>query len=293
MIGASIKNNLKSILRDPTMLLAILAAFILCFMNGFDWYTGPGGVVIDSQLYLNENLADHYGRQTFLTFSSVPFRTMLMPFMGIVVALDFFKDKRLGTFDLITTTQLSFLRYYVSKILSYYIVAVFVSFTITILYGTSYIILRVPPDPFFDWMQVVITGTVAMIVLYSSVLWIPIAWSVFLFALTGNHIPGIVFNCVYRYIPGMMVYVFSFSIWEHYIHAIPASLLLYLQDWIVMADEKRFALVHKLFTAGTGAYIMYTSFLDALIAYFVQIGIAAVLLTSSYFLLKKRLRRSS
>ena len=293
MLKTSIKNNVRSLLRNPTMALAILAAFILCFMNGFDWYTGPDGSFIDSQIYLDESLADSYGCQTFLGFVTVPFRTMTVPFMGIVIALDFFKDKRLGMLDLIMTSQISFLRYYISKILSYYIVAISVSFTVTFLYGTSYVIASVPPNPLFEWSRVLITEAVAMIVLYSSVLWIPIAWSVFLFALTGSHVSGILFNCVYRYIPGMMVYVFSFSIWEHYIHAIPASLLLYLQDWIVMADEKRFALVHKLFTAGTGAYIMYTSFFDALIVYFVQILIAAVLLTSGYFLLKNRLRRSS
>ena len=291
MLKTSIKNNVRSLLRNPTMALAILAAFILCFMNGFDWYTGPDGNFIDSQIYLDESLADSYGRQTFLGFVTVPFRTMTVPFMGIVIALDFFKDKRLGMLDLIMTSQISFLRYYISKILSYYIVAISVSFIITVLYGTSYVIASVPPNPLFEWSRVLITEAVAMIVLYSSVLWIPIAWSIFFFALTGNHVSGIIFNCVYRYIPGVF-YGFSFSIWAHYVHAIPTSLHLYLQGWIAMSDDERFALVHKLFTSGLGEYIYYTSFLDALISYFVQILIATVLLTSSYFLLKRRFQKT-
>ena len=291
MLKTSIKNNMRSLLRNPTMALAILAAFILCFMNGFDWYTGPDGSFIDSQIYLDESLADSYGRQTFLGFVTVPFRTMTVPFMGIVIALDFFKDKRLGMLDLIMTSQISFLRYYISKILSYYIVAISVSFTVTFLYGTSYVIASVPPNPLFEWSRVLITEAVAMIVLYSSVLWIPIAWSVFLFALTGTHISGILFNCVYRYIPGI-IYGFSFTIWAHYVYTIPTSLHMYLQGWIAMADDKRFALVHKLFTSGLGEYIYYTSFLDALIAYFVQILIATVLLTSAYFLLKRRCQKT-
>ena len=291
MLFTSVKNNLKSILRDPTTLLAFLAAFILCFMDGFDRYVGPDGSFIDTELYLFESTADDYARQTFAGFVSEPIHEMLFPFIAIVIAVNLCKDKRTETYDIISASQLSFRQYFFSKLISYYILSLGICLLMTVSYEICYIIIQIPPDPAFEWWRPLVTQAVAMIVLYSSVMFIPIAFSMFLFALTGNHIFGIVFNCVYRYIPSMFL-GFGFTKWAHYVHTIPTSLRLYLQWWLELSSASRFALQHRLFTSGIEPYVYYTSFLDALIAYGTQIVIATMLFTASYFLLKKRFSRS-
>lgn len=287
MLRTAVKNNLKTILRDPTTLLAFLAAFILCFMDGFNWYTGPSGDYIDTEIYLLESTADDYARQTFLGFVNVPIRKMLFPFIAIVIAVNLNKEKRTETYDILSASRLSFKQYFFSKLITYYILAVGISAFMTISYEICYIIINIPPDPAFEWWRPLLTQAIAMIVLYSSVVFIPIAFSTFLFALTGNHIPGIVYNCVYRYIPAMFL-GFDFTDYAHFVHTVPNALHCYLQWWMDFSADQRFIFGHRLFTAGIEPYVYYTSFSDALLAYGIQIGIAAALFTASYFLLKRR-----
>ena len=53
MIGSSVKNNLKTVLRDPTTLLAILAALILEFMYGINMgYQDMYGNELGKEFYL-------------------------------------------------------------------------------------------------------------------------------------------------------------------------------------------------------------------------------------------------
>ena len=291
MLGTSVKNNLKTILRDPTTLLAFLAAFILCFMDGFNWYTGPGGEFIDKEIYLLEGTAEYHALQTFSGFVTVPIRKMLFPFIAIVIAVNLGKDKRTETYDILSASQLSFKKYFFSKLITYYILAVGICTFMTISYEICYIIIQISPNAVFAWWKVLLTQAIGMIILYSSVLFIPIAFSMFLYALTGNHIPGIVLNCVYRYIPSMFL-GFNFTKWGHYVHTTPLALQHYLKSFLTFPSDQRFAFGHKLFVAGNEPYVLYTSFSDALIAYGTQIGIAAGLFTASYFLLKRRFANS-
>ena len=292
MLLTSVKNNIKSILRDPTTILAFIAAVILCFIDGFDWYTGPDGSFIDTEIFLNKGIADGYARQTFFGFVNRPIHYLLFPFIAIVIALNLFKDKRTEMYDVLSASQMPFRTYYISRLLSYYIISVVLCMMMTFSYEICYIIIQIPPEAVFDWIPVLITQAVAMPVMYTSVVWIPIAWSVFFFSLTGNHIIGIVVNGIYRYIP-LMINGFVYTVGYHYIHATTVGCLhLYVKDWIAYPETQRFALVHRLIGYGYPEGMYYTSFLDAIIAYLTQIVIAAVLFTVSYFLLKRRFQRA-
>ena len=56
MIKTSVKNNIKSIIRDPTVILAFLAAIILRFIRGIHSYVGPNGNFIDKTFSVVANI---------------------------------------------------------------------------------------------------------------------------------------------------------------------------------------------------------------------------------------------
>lgn len=286
MLKTSIKNNLKTILRDPTTILAILAAVIMQFIDGFDWYTGPDGSYVDTELYLSERTAVPYILQTARGWVVKPIRTLLFPFIGVIIAVNLFKDRKTGMFDVISAGQIKFRQYFLSKILSYYIISVSLCTVLTVVYAALYIIIQVPQEPLFEWYQVFITQAVAMLVSYTSCLWVPIAWVMFWSILTGIPAVGAIFSAVYRYIP-LLFTSFSFSFWESFVHLYPTTLSMYLQSWIrfpfLEFMERKYS--------GIEPYWSYTSFPDAVLCYGIQIGIATTLFAVSYFIWKGRVKK--
>ena len=290
MLRYSIKNNILSILRDPSTAFSIIASIIICYIDGFDFYTS-NGTFVDSELYLS-NKALGWALSSAMGLVVKPIRKMLFPFIGIVIAANLYKDKKTGSFDLISAGQITFVQYYTAKIISFYVLSVVLCSVLTVSYTAIYSILRVPSNANFEWDKVMISQMLAMIVSYTSVVWIPIAWGTFFSALTGVPAVGAVFNCVYQYFPYVLAGFYrGYTFYHHYIHVYPYTLHLYLKDWMLYPVGQKLTYQDK-DIYGPESLRMFTSFKDAMIAYLIQIGISFVLLTISYFLLKRRLRQS-
>lgn len=287
ILMCSIQNQLKSIIRSPTILLAVLASLIYRFSMGFDHYFDASGNNIDTELFLGEEALPR-ALNAMMNFVSFPIERLLFPFIAVVIAVDLFKERNHHMLDVISAGVVSFGKYYLSKLISYWAVSIVFCFATTLLYEIAYIIIQVPANPNFDWGTLLIAQIVAMLVTYTSCVFVPIAWTVFLIGLTGVPAVGVIFNCVYFYFP-MMIAGFTDGItyWEHYIHVFPSTLWLYLQSWIRIPEGQWFTYKFSM-AEYYGKYKLFTSFTDALIAYGWQIGISVVLLFISGFILKKR-----
>lgn len=285
----SVFNNLKSIMRDPTILLAALVSLVYRFSTGFENYFDMNGDNIDTELYLSANaLPQALG--AMMNFVAFPIERVLFPFIAIVVAVDLFKEKNHNMLDVISTGRLSFRGYYISKLVSYFTVSVVFCFVITILYELVYIIIQVPANPNFDWGTLLIAQAVAMMGAYTSCILVPMAWVIFLVSLTGIPAVGVIFNCLYFYFPMVIAgFTDGITFWEHYIHVFPSTLWLYLQSWIRFPQGMRFTYEYSM-PEYYGKMKLFTSFTDALLSYGLQIGISATLLLIGYFLLKKRFK---
>lgn len=290
MVKTSIRNNIISIIRDPTTLLAILAAIILCFMDGLGGYIDGNGNRVDTELYLSSK-ALSYMLGTMMGWVSIPIRKMLFPFVGIVVACNLFKDKNTNAYDIISSGQISFAKYYLSKIISYYLVSIGLCLLLTVSFGSIYTFVYIPSNANFAWETIIISQIIAMFVFYTSSVLIPIAMVVFFTAVLGTPIIGVIINCIYQFIPNM-IYGFSYSFLGHYVHVYPMALYLYLKDWVLYPLDERFSLNHQQIYGDLEPYLFHTSFPEAVFTYGLQIGIATVLFLTSYFLLKWRFQKS-
>ena len=115
MLRTCVKHNLKTILRDPATLLAVLATILMRFI------TGISPVAIKPNLYYAVD-AFQYALNAFHILVDAPVRA-IFPFIGVVVAIDLFRDKRTNSFDILTAGQIKFPTYYLAKLIAYYIMA--------------------------------------------------------------------------------------------------------------------------------------------------------------------------
>ena len=291
MIKTSVKNNVLSILRDPTTILAFIAAIIMRFMNGFEMYRDATGNFVDRELFLTEE-AMSYALNSFVGFAISSLTNMSFPFLGNIVAINIFKDMKNNASDIIFSVQMSFPKYFLSKILSYHIIGVLFCLFLTLLYSVLYACIQIPPEANLEWGKLILAQIVAIFVIDTSYLLIPTAWAVLGSALTGVMFVGTIFNCIYLYLPNLIAgFQLGYTFWGHYIHVFPHTMYLYLEKWITYPKDEFFTFVYK-DSYGPDATRMFTSFSDALLSYALQILIAAVLFTASYFLLKRRFQKS-
>lgn len=289
MVKLSVKNNIISIIRDPTTILAILATFIMRFINGFGMYRDTAGNFVDAELFLSDE-ALYYALNSYVGFAISTLQNIVVPFLGIIIAINIFKDIRTNMLDIISTCQLSLKKYFISKILSYHFFGSAILVLLTSTYSVLYAFVNIPAGVILEWDKVFIAQIVTMIVIGTSYLFIPIAWAIFLSALTGISSVGAIFNSVYLYLPSMIVHS-GITFWEHYVHIFPHTMYLYLLKWVTYPKELIFNFEYR-DSYGPEASRMFTSFSDALLSYSLQILIAAVLLTSAYFLLKRRFQKT-
>ena len=89
MLRLSIKNNIKTIIRDPSTLLAILAALIMEIMYGINiQYGDVYGNIWGKDLYLTE-VAFERILNTMMNLVGNPLSNIVFVFMGVVVAAIF------------------------------------------------------------------------------------------------------------------------------------------------------------------------------------------------------------
>ena len=267
MMIKDIKTNLKTIIRDPVTILALLITIVLFFSTSqlTIWmdYTPDIFLAINAQSYAGVLVMN-------LIFG--PIRFMAFVFMGVVIAGNIFKDKRNSVFDIFIAKDVSFLRYYISKIISFYIIAVIFCASISIVWCAAYFILWMPSEPNFDVGLFFLKFFKNMLLGYSSMLLKVIGFPIFLSALTGVPAVGAVFSAIYYFL--RLVLGDPESYMNMFVHTDPGAM-------------QRYA--NKLVQPEPSILVPFAS--DANIALLWQIGMGIALLVSSYFLLKWRFKK--
>ena len=290
MLRYSIKNNLKTVLRDPTTLLAILAALILEFMYGINMgYQDMYGNELGKEFYLTEGAYERI-LNTMMNLVSNPIANIVFVFMGVVLAINLFKDIRLQTYDIVAASGMTFGKYYLSKIVSYYLLALMLSFGLTMLHEILFVIFCLPANPNCDMGKVAIANFVMMIALYTSTLWHSFTYALFLSALTGIPLIGVLFNAVYRYLPYMFSFLGFSTAYYWYFHTTPMVMLWYFKYWITYPSEKWFS--KHLLCGNSVTNGFWADIYEVGISWGLLILSSVIMLTLSYFLLKRRFQRS-
>ena len=290
MVAVSVKNNLKTVLRDPTTLLAILAALILEFMYGINMgYQDMYGNELGKEFYLTEGAYERI-LNTMMNLVSNPIADIVFVFMGVVLAINLFKDIRLQTYDIVAASGMTFGKYYLSKIVSYYLLALMLSFGLTMLHEILFVIFCLPANPNCDMGKVVIANFVMMIALYTSALWHSFAYALFLSALTGIPLIGVLFNAVYRYLPYMFGFLSFDTAYHWYFHTTPMVMLWYFKYWITYPSEMWFS--KHLLCGNSVTNYFWSDIYEVGISWGLLILSSVILITLSYFLLKRRFARS-
>ena len=117
MLWSSIKNNLKTILRDPTTALAALVAIIMQFMYGLNVYD----FVNQLDVHYTEKVTRTYDyiMNVMMDVIAKPVFQIAFPFLGVIIAVNLFKEKRSNAYDIMSAGQLSFRQFFFSKINSF------------------------------------------------------------------------------------------------------------------------------------------------------------------------------
>jgi|GEM_PF-3042527 len=265
-----IKTNLKTTIRDPVTILAVLIT-IVYFLSIYYPFTGFMGEHEEIKaIFLREN-AHLFAGVAVMNFIFAPIRDIAFIFMGVVIAGNIFKDRRNNMFDIVRARNVSFLRYYLSKLISYYIMAVGLCITISIFWCVVYFIFYMPPNPNFDVWLFFLKFFKNILLGYSSCLLKTIALPVFLSALTGVPTIGAVFNAIYYYLWKFFGDVETY--YYRFVHTDPIEI-------------QRYA--NKLIQPEPSILVPFAS--DANIALLWQVGISATMLVISYFLLKRRFK---
>ena len=290
MLKSSIKNNLKNVLRDPTTLLAVLAALILEFMYGINLeYGDMYGNIWGKELYLTEDAFERV-LNTMMNLVANPIANIVFVFMGVVLAINLFKDVRLQTYDIVAASGMNFRKYYLSKIISYYILALMIAFGLTMLHEILFVIFCLPANPNFEIGKVLIANFVMMIALYTSALWHSFTYALFLSALTGIPLFGVLFNAVYSYFPYMFSFMGFGTAYYWYFHTTPMVMLLYFKYWVTYPSKEWFS--KHLMGGNFVTNGFWADIYEVGISYGLIILSSFILITLSYFLLKRRFARS-
>ena len=266
-----IRTNIKTILRDPVTILALLITIVL-FLSTAQLSVFMGDIESVRAIYLRED-ATHFAGNLVMNIVSAPITYLATVFMGVIIAANLFKDRRNNAFDIIRSRNVSFLRYYLSKLISFYIIAVVFCALTSIFWCAVNFIFYIPSNPNFDIGLFFLKFLKNILLSYSSCLLQILGWPIFLSALTGVPAVGAVFNAIYFYLwkffGGPETYYYRF------IHANPLEMQAYM---------------NKLVQPEPSILVPFAS--DANIALLWQVGMGIVLLVSSYFLLKWRFKEA-
>ncbi len=290
MLRFGIKNNIKTILRDPTTLLALLAALILEFMYGVNiQYSDVFGNMWGKELYLTEGAFERI-LNTMMNLVANPIANIVFVFMGVVLAINLFKDIRTQTYDIVAASGISFGKYYLSKVISYYILALMLSFGLTMLHEILFVIFCLPANPNFDIGKVLIANFVMMIALYTSALWHSFTYALFFASLTGIPLIGVLFNAVYAYLPQMFGFFGFGTAYHWYFHVTPDVMLWYFKYWVMYPANQWFS--KHLLCGNSVTNGFWADIYEVGISWGLLILSSVILITVSYFLLKRRFARS-
>lgn len=266
-----IKISIKTILCDPVTILALLITIVL-FLSTAQISVFMGDIEDVRAIYLR-NDATHSAGNLVMNIVLAPISYLASVFMGVIIAANLFRDRRNNMFDIISSRNVSFLRYYLSKLISFYIIAVVFCALISILWCAVNFIIYIPSNPNFDIGLFFLKFLKNMLLGYSSCLLQILGWPIFLSALTGVPAVGAVFNAIYYYL--WKFFGDDQTYYYRFIHANPGEMQRYM---------------NKLVQPEPSILVPFAS--DANIALLWQVGMGIALLVSSYFLLKWRFKEA-
>ncbi len=271
MMRFHIRIRMRAILRDPSVLLAMFASLIMHFViyriescmhiDGTPAYYGVDGTMLSLVNITN--------------FSNSALHTAFV-FLGILIAADFFRERRNGMDDLLTIGQTPPAVHYLARIVSYYVIGLMFCLAVTVAKDVLYIAVAVPNGANIAWGAVVLTRLLCVVGMFTSCLLVPIGLAVFLSALCDTPVVGALFNCVVTYIPSMFGLTLG-SFYVDYIGPTPLQLFYYLNYRFLPPDTDDFIRV-----------VRNLSLEKAALAFGLQSVIAAFLLVGAYFIRKKR-----
>lgn len=260
------KTTIKSLVRSPTMILAILGGIMLLFANG----VGVNG--------------GYYGWEAFAAAISnqVNFTTknFLPAFIGVIVGFDIFRDKDNNFSEILDTTQISFLKYYIAKLSAYFSIAFVGCITVVFVYHLlflasvnitfEYNIILVLKMYLFRMIWILPNG----ILVYMSI-------AVFFSALFGKGGMGIIFSIIYVQIYYLFMPFFnSKNFFVMYIYHVPPKILNYIFYWGTDRQE--------IFVKMLSGKIGVLNFGNMLLSFCIQIGISVILLIAGGAVIRKR-----
>ena len=271
-LRTNIKNNLRIILRDPTSLLSLLATIIMYFISGIEVVIHDNG----SEVYYSD-MAMELVLKNVTNFVSQAISVSFV-FIGVIVAVDIFREKRNMVNDLCSIGQIPFFNYFISKIFTYYILGFLFCIGVVFIREILYIIIYIPENSNIDWNIIVVSQIFSILVMYTSYLWTPISVAVFVSSLTGLPVIAAIVNCAFQYIPSMF-HLNMTSIYRVFFDTIPMKLWTYLAYRFLPLDTLRSIQI-----------VENISLSEASFEYVIRILFSIVLLIISYFLLKVHLR---
>lgn len=285
MLKSTVKLNLKTILRDPTTLLAVLIAIIMQFMYGLNDY----GQAYLFDMYAEPEITAEFNgvMNEMMNMFAKPVAQIAFPFLGVIIAVNLFKEMRFHTYDIMSVGQISFRQFYFGKLIAYYLLGLMMGMILGFCSEIFYLIKERPFQLEVDWFAILGSQIAWMFALYTSCLLIPISIGVFAASVSGVSLTAPIVNCAYYYLP-MMTPITKLGIFD-YIHVIPDKLFIFMKYWVVYPNDWYHVEIGNDLSVRLG---MKSSFKDALISYGLVIVIAVLLLSVSYFLLKRRYEKA-
>ncbi len=279
MLFQSVKNNLRAVFRDPTTLIALLIAVIMQYMHGFR-YEYMNQYDVDTSAFATRMF--DYAMNVMMNSIAKPVYQIAFPFLGIVIAINLFKEKRTQVWDITMSSRLSFGTFYLGKVISYYLIGLVMCVVLGLSFEISFAMTHEISAWDVNWKQILLGQIVWMLTIYTSCLPIPIAVGVFAASLFGVSAASAVANLSYYYFP-QIIWVYKQTAFARYVHVIPQKFWIFLKYWVIHPQD------WYEITIGDPEWFGYSSSLvETLISYAALIGISIALLTAAYFLLKRR-----
>ena len=293
MLWASIKNNLKTIFRDPTTALAALVAIIMQFMYGLNVYEFVNQ--LDVHYTAKVTRAYDYIMNVMMDVIAKPVFQIAFPFLGVIIAVNLFKEKRNSAYDIISSGQLSFRQFFLSKIITYYLLGLGMSLFLGLGFEVAYIVAYDPFQLDLEWGLILGAQLAWMAALYTSCLLVPVALGVFAAAVSGFAAAAPIVNCAYYYLPYMLPkQMYLLTKFHDFVHVVPLKLGIFMKYWPVELENWHEVMYGFIATKESSWGVdldCSSTFVEAIFSYASMIVISTVLFAASYFLLKRRYER--
>lgn len=271
MFFANYKATLKTLLRSPAVILAVVAAIIMICTYSY-WQHGIG-FVADSVVLVRQDI---YNMARCSTWNLFP------AFMGVLVASNILVEKNNHFSDLLLSSGGSFPRFYISKILALWTVGVLVHFVFLGAWSFHYWAIQERSVTIAWWDALRHYVIMEAIYLPLSLL-VSTSIAVFCGVATGVPAMSAVGIMVYSLLDSIFVnlklyYYFA----ARYLYYIPKQLDLYLMSFHDWGDAEYEELICEYLSVSAPTAVLAAAF---------HVIVSLLLFIISYIILKKRYKK--